>query len=262
MKYTIAVQARNRQVCKKYKKENALLKQELRDLKGTLLQVSHLFRHISKSRRQKRPLPSKRLNYNYRRHRTPRLSSSLVKRRSSNISLKSFISTDISSVRAINHSKMNSSFVVRNLSNGNEVCIDSQPLICGWISPNGSESGSSVYYTAKTSTPSSADAWEFYDAHDSYDADVEMSGVLMHGDKTVNESDIYDPIQSSPQLQQSQSVSKFTDFSFQSPHYVTQQTSDVFSNFDEILNNETNNNNPPHDICKCVFFTCTKCRIL
>lgn len=250
MKFTIA--GRERQVYKKYKKQNALLNQELSSLKRILVQVSNLVQPISAQshfNRKKRTSPSKRLNH-HRHHRRHRLSSSLVKITSSNSSLKSFVS-----IPASTHSIMNSTFLVSHFSNENEGRIDSKHLICGLSSPNGSDSGSSVYSTAKSSIRSPDDALEFYyDANDSYDADVEMSEVLMHGDKTINESVIHDENQSSPLQLQSQSVPDFTDFSFQSPHYVRQQTSDTFSDFDEMFNNEVNNNDAPDDFGTCVFF--------
>lgn len=256
MKFAINNRDKERKICEKYKKVNAQLKKELRELKGIFVEISNLVQHISvsrsitqiqehnidrKVRQQKQKLPNKRLDY--RRHRAHRLSSSLIKLGSSNISLSSIVTTDISSIQS---ATMNSSFVIKNLSNENEACIDNNP-ICGWVSPE-SDSGSSVYLTAKSSVRSTDEPLVFYDANDSYDADAEMSEVLMHGDKTINQSDIHD--RNSLQLLQSQSLCESMDFSIQSPFYVTQQTSDFFSDFGEIMCNETNNNDVllPQDI--------------
>lgn len=140
---------------------------------------------------------------------------------------------------------MNSSFVVTDLSNQNDVCIDHHP-ICGWVSPADSDSGSSEYFTAKSSARSADEPLVFYDANDGYDPDAEMSGILMHGDKAINQADDRDANRNSPPLLQSQSMCESMDFSVQSPHYVTQQSS-VFSDFNEILSNETNNNYVPND---------------
>lgn len=252
MKFADANRVRERQLCEKYKRENSQLKKELRKLNGILAEVSNLVQHISVNRSfaqsQKnsidrllqRKLPSKRLNH--RRHRTHRLSSSVIKLGSSNISFESFVPMDISSAQDSHHfSTMNSSFVVSNLSNENEVCIDHNP-VCGWISPTDSDP-ESVYLTPKSSVRSAEEPLIFYDANNSNDADAEMSEILMHGNKLINQTDVHDD--ANPLLMQSQSVTESMDFSIQSPCYVTQQSSDVFSNFSEILNNETNNNVVP-----------------
>lgn len=256
MKIADADRVKERQLCEKYKKENSQLKKELRKVNRILVEVSNLVQQISvirsfapsqknstdrKGRLPNHKLPSKRLSHH--RLRTHRLSSSLIHFGSSIGSFESFIPMEISSVQASEHlSTMNSSFVVSNLANENEVCIDHNP-VCGWVSPTDSDGASDIYLTPKSSVRSTEEPLLFYDANDSYDADAEMSAVLMHGDKQINQTDVHDD--ANPLLSQSQSVTESMDFSIQSPCYVTQQSSDVFSNFSEILNNETNNNVVP-----------------
>lgn len=262
MKFAIANhnKVKERQLCK-YKRENSKLKKKLRELKEILGKISNLVQHFSVVQPiaqshigselllSSRKLPSNRLNYHMH-----RLSSNLVNFIPSHNSIESFISMEISSIEAINHtSTMNSSFVVSNLSNENEVCIDHNP-VCGWVSPTDSDGDSSIYFTPKSSAQAAEEPLVFYDADDSYDADAEMSTVLMHGDRQMSSSET--PNESNPLLSQSQSVAHSMDFSIQPPCYVTQQSSDVFSNFSEILSNETNNNIVPLPSFRTYLFCC------
>lgn len=259
MKHIIAATNRKRQKCKKNKEQNALLMQELSVSLKTLVGGLNLFQqilahryqinHIDHKRAQEprprtRKIPIKRLDRC--RHRIPSCThrstiDHRVNHSSSINSLKSFVLSDISSIRAVNNSTMNRAFVASNLSDENVARNDSNT----WFSPTGSDSELSVYFTANNS-PQSIDAEsefriaDFQQNDDDYDADVEMSNVLMHGDKSVNESNVR--LATSPLLPQSKSEDEFTNFSFQSPYYVTQQRSDVFTDYGEILCNETNNN--------------------
>lgn len=273
MKLSIVAQEKVRLKCKKYKKENVQLKQKLKVFKRILIDVSNLIQqispaqsfahsrrnHIDRRKVTRNRLTHKRLDRQYprqhprhnfqidyhwrqRAHRARRLSSSLLQPHGSpSVSFKSFVPSDISTIRT-----MNSSFVVGNLSNENEVCVGAEVLV-GWSTPGHSDD-ESEYFTPESQSETNESNVQ---KATGYDGDAEMSSIMMHGNNGINEPSIHNAnLRASSELHAlAQSISESGDLSLQSECYNSQQSSDVFSDFGEILN-DTNNNDESQDLRK------------